>query len=66
MKHYIQTVWIKPLVESEIDDVRKLIDEHSDAVMTDAGNIVKGDGPSTELCDWRTRLVYYVEGTVHD
>lgn len=27
MIKYTQTIWIEPLVESEFDDVRKLIDE---------------------------------------
>lgn len=50
-----QTVWIMPLVESEIDDVRKLIDEHSDAVFS-----------STDDRLVRIRLVYRVEGTARD
>ena len=41
---YTQTVWIEPLVESELDDVRKLIEEHSDAVLTPARVASMNDG----------------------
>lgn len=55
---YIQTVWIEPLVVSEIDDVRKLIEEHSDAILTPV--------QAVSMIDGSMRLVFYVHGTVHD
>ncbi len=58
MKHYTQNVWIEPLIESELDEVRKLIEEHSDAVLTPARVASMNDGS--------IRLVFCVEGTVHD
>lgn len=47
------SVWIEPLVESELDEVRKLIEEHSDAVLTPARTALMTDGS--------IRLVFYVE-----
>ncbi len=53
---YTQTVWIEPLIESELDEVRKLIEEHSDAVLTPAQVASMNDGS--------IRLVFDV--TVHN